>query len=229
MLPAGSSLPPLVAFRPTWCFSSACYSAEGRCRCRFVAARCSFAARRRWFEPRVGLVALRRAASGAIPSATRLASLAKAISRLRSWERFSEAVTVMTPATRRRSRRVSSMSLWPSERTVESSTFQRSSTRLSEVLTCCPPGPDDRENRQPSSAAGIVSAGDTSKSMQQALHTRASPKPESATGCFPFAKVVPGFHDATGRRLGGNARMGRFKAMSAICASPPGLSHGPRW
>jgi hypothetical protein len=60
------------------------YSADGRFRCRLVAARCSFEARRRRFEPRVGLVARRRAASGASPSATRSESLARAVSRLRS-------------------------------------------------------------------------------------------------------------------------------------------------
>ena len=54
--------------------------------------------------------------------------------------------------------------------TCDSPMFQESSTRLSVVLTCCPPGPEDRENRQPSSAAGIVSERDTSKSMCQALH-----------------------------------------------------------
>lgn len=159
-----------------------CYSADGRFLCCFVADRCTFAARRRRFEPRVGFVARRRAPSGAIPSATRPASLARAISRLRSCERCSEAVTVMTPAMRRRSSRVSSMSRWPSETAVESPTFQKSSTRLSEVLTCCPPGPDERENRQPSSEAGIVSAGDTSRSMPPALHISARPKPHLTEG-----------------------------------------------
>jgi hypothetical protein len=38
------------------------------------------------------------------------------------------------------------------------------------VLTCWPPGPDERQNRQPSSDEGIVSAGDTSRSIQPALH-----------------------------------------------------------
>ena len=146
------------------------YSADGRCRCRFVADRCSFAARRRRFEPRVGLVARRRAGSGARPSATTSASFVRAISRLRSWDRRSEAVTVITPATRRRPRRVTSSNRWSSESTAESPTFHESSTRLSEVLTCWPPGPDERENRQPSSDEGIVSAGDTSRSIQPALH-----------------------------------------------------------
>ena len=77
---------------------------------------------------------------------------------------------MITPAMRRGSRRVSSLTRWTSDSAVEVQTFQKSSTRLSEVLTCCPPGPDDLENRQPSSEAGIVSAGDTSRSMHQALH-----------------------------------------------------------
>lgn len=163
------------------------YSADGRCRCRFVAARCSLAARRRRLEPRVGLVARRRAASGARPSARRSASLARAISRLRSWERRSEAVTVITPAVIRRPRRVSSISRWPSERAVESLTFQESSTRLSEVLTCCPPGPDERENRQTSSDEGIVSAGETSRSMHTSLAQFGRDR-----GFHPLARYVPG-------------------------------------
>lgn len=93
-----------------------------------------------------------------------------AISRLRSWERRSEAVTVITPAMSRGPRRVTSLSRWPSDSAAEAATFHESSTRLSEVLTCWPPGPEDRENRQPSSDAGIVSAGDTSRSMHLALH-----------------------------------------------------------
>jgi hypothetical protein len=78
---------------------------------------------------------------------------------------------VTTPAMRRASRRASSLTRWTSDSAVELPTFQKSSTRLSEVLTCCPPGPDDLENRQPSSDAGIVSAGDTSRSIHQALHS----------------------------------------------------------
>ena len=161
------------------------YSADGRCRCRFVADRCSFAARRRRFDPRVGLVARRRAGSGARPSATRSASLTSASSRLRSWDRRSEAVTVITPATRRRPRRVMSSSRCSSESTADSTTFHESSTRLSEVLTCWPPGPDERENRQPSSDDGIVSAGNTSRSMQPALHNVGpieDPNPDSKSG-----------------------------------------------
>lgn len=148
-----------------------CYSADGRCRCRFVADRCSFAARRRRFEPRVGLVGRRWTPSGARPAAMSSASLLRAISRLRSWERCSEAVTVIRPVMRRRPRRMASVVRSPSESAAESAIFQESSTRLSEVFTCCPPGPDERENRHRSSDAGIVSAGETSRSMQQASHS----------------------------------------------------------
>ncbi len=153
-----------------------CYSADGRCRCRFVADRCSFAARRPRFDPRVGLVGRRWTAPGARPAVMSSASLPKAISRLRSWERCSEAVTVITPVMRRRPRRMASIVRCPSESAAEPAMFQESSTRLSEVFTCCPPGPDERENRQRSSDAGIVSAGDTSRSMQQALR-------DVTTGC----------------------------------------------
>ena len=108
---------------------------------------------------------------------TRSPSLLKAISRLRSWERCSAAVTVIAPATRRRPRRASSSIRWSSDSATESTMFQVSSTRLSEVLTCWPPGPDERENRQPSSAAGIVRAGDTSRSMHQASHDPVTTEP----------------------------------------------------
>lgn len=46
-----------------------------------------------------------------------------------------------------------------------------SSTLLSEVLTCWPPGPEDRENRQLSSAAGITSEGETDTSMVPVWHS----------------------------------------------------------
>ena len=78
---------------------------------------------------------------------------------------------MITPAMSRASRRVSSLTRWTSDSAAELPTFQSSSTRLSDVFTCWPPGPEERENRQPSSEAGIVSAGDTSRSMHQALHT----------------------------------------------------------
>ncbi len=59
---------------------------------------------------------------------------------------------------------------WSSVSTTESATFHVSCTRLSDVLTCCPPGPDERENLHWSSEAGMVRAGDTSRSMQQGSH-----------------------------------------------------------
>ncbi len=148
------------------------YSAVGRCRCLFVVDRWLFAARRRRSEPRVGFVARRRGEPGARAALTSLASLSRAISRFRSWERRSETVTVTDPAISRRPSRVISILCCSSESASESATFHVSSTRLSEVLTCWPPGPDDRENRQLSSDAGIVSADDTFRSIHQALHNR---------------------------------------------------------
>jgi hypothetical protein len=118
----------------------------------------------------VGFVARRSGGAAASAPATRSASLDRAISRLRSWDRCSEAVTVTTPAVRRGPRRDNRISRWLSEIASESLIFHESSARLSEVLTCWPPGPDDRENRQRSSDAGIVSSGNTSRSMQPASH-----------------------------------------------------------
>ncbi|VXB70629.1 hypothetical protein PSCLAVI8L_180044 [Pseudoclavibacter sp. 8L] len=120
----------------------------------------------------MGLVARRFGPGGARPSRTRFASFSSAASRLRSCERRSEEATVTTPSMRRFPSRSSSIRRLSSVSTRDSLMFQESSTRLSVVLTCCPPGPEDREKRQPSSAAGIVSERDTSKSMRQASHGR---------------------------------------------------------
>ena len=148
------------------------HSGEGRRRCCLVAALCTFAARCRCADPRVGFVAL-RTVLGARPATTMSASLVKALSRLRNCERCSEAVTVITPSTSRFSNRRSKISRWLSVNASEVATFQDSSALLSVVLTCCPPGPDERENRQPSSEAGIVRVGEISRSMGQALHVGA--------------------------------------------------------
>jgi len=104
-----------------------------------------------------------------------------------------EAVTVMTPATSRRSSRMSSLARWTSETAAELPMSQKSSTRLSDVLTCWPPGPEERENRQPSSEAGIVSTGDTSRSMHQALHTTApGESPSGRHSEVPLSDELPG-------------------------------------
>ena len=57
--------------------------------------------------------------------------------------------------------------------TSESMTLHVSCTRLSEVLTCCPPGPDERENFHTSSFAGMVRPGTTSRSMPSVWSNRA--------------------------------------------------------
>ena len=77
---------------------------------------------------------------------------------------------MITPSTSRFSNRRSKISRWLSVNASEVATFQESSALLSVVLTCCPPGPDERENRQPSSEAGIVREAEISRSMGQALH-----------------------------------------------------------
>ena len=88
----------------------------------------------------------------------------------------------MTPAMRRPRSRDSNLSRCSSDRVFEFTMLHDSSTRLSEVLTCCPPGPDERENRQPSSEAGIVNAVDTSRSIREALHV---PAPDESSSEQP--------------------------------------------
>lgn len=116
------------------------------------------------------------------------ASLAMAISRLRSWDRSSDAVTVMEPPMSLRPRRLRSNCRCSSVRVVDPATFHVNSARLSVVLTCWPPGPDERENRQLSSAAGIVSDGGISRSMDQALHVT---DVQSGAIAVTFAGTVP--------------------------------------
>ena len=160
--------------------SDARHSGEGRRRCCLVADLCTFAARCRWAEPRVGFVGL-RTVLGARPATTMSVSFARAVSRLRHCERCSEAVTVMTPWTSRLSSRRSKISRWLSVNASDVATFQESSALLSVVLTCCPPGPDERENRQPSSEAGIVREGEISRSIEQGLHVRRGSSQPSGT------------------------------------------------
>ena len=123
-----------------------------------------FSAMRRLFDPFDGRVGRRLRAGGAIASATRALSLASAAERLRSWDRCSEAATVSTPSTSRPDRRCTARSRRVGERTGEAARSQDSSTRESVVLTDCPPGPLDRENRQRNSPSGITTEGRTCRS-----------------------------------------------------------------
>ncbi len=147
------------------------HSLVGRRRCRLIADRCCLFATRRRSEPRVGRVA-RRGAGGRASAATTMSRSAwRAISRLRNWDRCSDTVTVIDPdawfwASRRTIRvRCSSLSA------EDSAAIQVSCTRLSDVLTCCPPGPEDLENFHCNSDAGIIRSAATSRSTEQASHT----------------------------------------------------------
>ena len=123
-----------------------------------------FYAVRRAFDPVDGRVGRRLRAGGAMASATRALSLASAAERLRSWDRCSEAATVSTPSTSRPDRRCTARSRRVGERTGEAARSQDSSTRESVVLTDCPPGTLDRENRQRNSPSGITTEGRTCRS-----------------------------------------------------------------
>jgi len=90
----------------------------------------------------------------------------------------------MVPATSFRPKRLSSNCRCSSVRVAEPVTFHINSARLSVVFTCWPPGPEERENRQVNSAAGIVSEGEISRSMSQALHVT-----EAYAGTFASTSV----------------------------------------
>ncbi|MDX6236549.1 MAG: hypothetical protein QOG10_1364 [Kribbellaceae bacterium] len=84
------------------------------------------------------------------------ASRVRAASRLRHCERCSDAAIVSTPSTKRGPSRSSALAFRTSLSAVVAATSKLSSTRLSVVLTDCPPGPLDREKRQVSSASGTT-------------------------------------------------------------------------
>jgi len=125
-------------------------------RSRLTSVRRFFALRRRSLAPRPGSVGRRDGAGGRTASATTAASRARAASLLRNWARCSDAAMDSTPSTRRPLSRSSSRSRWTGERTAEPAASHTSSARESAVFTPCPPGPEERENRQDSSDSGIV-------------------------------------------------------------------------
>lgn len=87
---------------------------------------------------------------------TASASRRSASSRLRSWDRSSDAVTERTPSTRRFASRCRARALSGSGSAAEASRSQLTVTRLSVVFTPCPPGPEDLEKRQASSPMGML-------------------------------------------------------------------------
>ena len=124
-----------------------------RPRSAFVSPRAFLASSRRRWEPRVGFVGRRGGGGGASAVRSCSASRSRAAARLRCWERCSVATTRSTGPGRRRSRRARCSS----SSAAEAATSYSSSTRLSVVLTDCPPGPGERLNRSTSSASGISS------------------------------------------------------------------------
>jgi hypothetical protein len=143
---------------------SACFETGNGCvpanspstrRCRLSCERRCFAASLRSTDPRVGRVRL-RCLGGAVASVSSALSRAAAASRLRNCDRYSLAVTVTTPSARRPARAPSARSFSGCGSASDVAMSNESSAWLSVVLTDCPPGPDDRENRQDSSSAGIV-------------------------------------------------------------------------
>lgn len=122
-------------------------SSGGRRR-RLVWARRPLASSRRRWEPRVGRVG-RRGVATTRPPASRARRRSRARFRLRAWDRSSDA-TARTSGPKRSSRRWR----WPGRSEGDRATSKTTSTRVSEVLACWPPGPPLRLKRQRSSARG---------------------------------------------------------------------------
>lgn len=112
-----------------------------------------------------GRVGRRCCGGGAIAFLTMATRRASAAVRFRSWERCSDAATVSTPSTSRVARRSVARSRCTGDSAEEAVRSQDSSTRESDVLTDCPPGPPDRENRQRSSDPGITREPRTGRSL----------------------------------------------------------------
>ncbi|MBE1459076.1 hypothetical protein H4W79_003290 [Nocardiopsis terrae] len=120
------------------------------------------ASKRRRFADRLGLVLRRSGGGGSIASANTRARRSRASTRLRTWERCVCTDTVNTPPTRRPARRSRARARRVAPKALQEATSNDSDTRVSEVLTCCPPGPEDRENRHVNASAGTVT-GPTAK------------------------------------------------------------------
>src|SRR6056297_2256614 len=122
----------------------------------FTSPRTFFAFNRRFFDPRVGRVGIRRLG---FSQALRINSArrSRAISRLRACERVSSTWITTAPsfvhrrpAPRRRRR------FTASGRLGDRSASNRSSTAVDTLLTFCPPGPEARMNCSVSSQSSMV-------------------------------------------------------------------------
>src|SRR5699024_7839963 len=132
------------------------HSGSGRERLRFRSPRRFLASRRRCRAARLGLVGLRRRGGGAVASARIWLIRSTASTLLRACERCSCTLTVSTPSTKRPDRRSRARSRRVRPRPRQEVTSIDSDTRVADVLTCCPPGPAEREKRHRRSSAGMV-------------------------------------------------------------------------
>ena len=128
---------------------------SGLRRSRLMPDRRFLASSRRRCDARVGLVA-RRGTGGMIASRIISARRLRAAARLRCCNRCSAEVTVRTPSANREDSRSRTRARWISLSAVVVEISRLNWTRESDVLTPCPPGPPECENRSVSSEAGIV-------------------------------------------------------------------------
>ena len=119
----------------------------------FSSDRRRFAACWRSIDDREGLAGRRRRVSTRA-SATSCSKFRSASSRFRSCERYLEETTLRWPFFRRWLSRLSTRVISCSLKVVLAVGDQRTSTRVSVVLTCWPPGPEERLNRQLNSDSG---------------------------------------------------------------------------
>ena len=87
-----------------------------------------------------------RRGGGARAARSRSASRSRAATRLRCWDRCSAAMMTSRPPVSRAPSACSARRRCTSSSAAVACRSHSSSTRLSEVLTDCPPGPEDREN-----------------------------------------------------------------------------------
>lgn len=138
-----------------WRYISRVHSVSGLRRSRLIPDRRFLASSRRRCDARVGLVA-RRGTGGMIASRIISARRLRAAARLRCCSRSLDTVTVRTPSANREGSRSRTRARWISLSAVVVEISRLNWTRESDVLTPCPPGPPECENRSVNSAAGIV-------------------------------------------------------------------------
>src|ERR1700681_297081 len=131
----------------------------GEDRSRFRPERRRFSSRRRAFAAREGRV-FRRGTSSCNASLTSSAKRSTAASLFATWLRWRCEETCSTPAL---VIRVASLSrnraFCPSEKTAEAPTSKRTVTRVSSLLTFCPPGPPLRDVVKEISSSGMARSG----------------------------------------------------------------------